>query len=321
MLDMIDSQPLSSSVSVSQLPRIKSQSELCLCLQVQKLKLDMESAMLEIVKWQPFPCSVWMQLLSWMQSQGEKWNRVSACIKVQKLKVDTESAMLEIDQILKANELSIALVAAVPSFLIAGVSLVGIWRWLSPKAVDPKWEALPCRCAHDSSICFTVLSWYSDRFCSKLILLTSVCPPSGVAFQWGCRGWSPIALSSQQVTLHQNMWCQAVVVFGNWSGSLCRCTKDLRTFKMPVMNADSAFASFARAMQLKGENENYMPWGITLGASVLRSSCILEMRTSTHGLQWSALWASVQYFHCSVCKDALSRCSGKCCKFLFHAWR
>ena len=65
--------------------------------------------------------------------------------QVQKLKVDTESAMLEIDQILKANELSIALVAAVPSFLIAGVSVVGIWRWLSPKPVDPKYEALPCR--------------------------------------------------------------------------------------------------------------------------------------------------------------------------------
>ena len=64
---------------------------------------------------------------------------------MQKLKVDTESAMLEIDQILKANELSIALVAAIPSFLIAGISLVGLWRWLSPKAVDPKWEALPCR--------------------------------------------------------------------------------------------------------------------------------------------------------------------------------
>ena len=53
--------------------------------------------------------------------------------------------MLEIDQILKANELSIALVAAIPSFLIAGVSVVSIWRWLSPKPVDPKWEALPCR--------------------------------------------------------------------------------------------------------------------------------------------------------------------------------
>ena len=66
-------------------------------------------------------------------------------LQVQKLKVDTESAMLEIDQILKANELSIALVAAIPSFLIGGISLVSLWRWLSPKPVDPRWEALPCR--------------------------------------------------------------------------------------------------------------------------------------------------------------------------------
>lgn len=73
-------------------------------------------------------------------------NKMRLPLQVQKLKVDTESAMLEIDQILKANELSIALVAAVPSFLIAGVSVVGIWRWLSPKPVDPKYEALPCRC-------------------------------------------------------------------------------------------------------------------------------------------------------------------------------
>ncbi len=74
-------------------------------------------------------------------------------VQVQKLKVDTESAMLEIDQILKANELSIALVAAIPSFLIAGVSVVGFWRWLSPKPVDPRWEALPCRSAHNGMSC------------------------------------------------------------------------------------------------------------------------------------------------------------------------
>jgi nuclear-control-of-ATPase protein 2 len=39
---------------------------------------------------------------------------------VQKLKVDTASAMLEMDQILKANELSISLVAAIPAFFFAG---------------------------------------------------------------------------------------------------------------------------------------------------------------------------------------------------------
>ena len=38
-------------------------------------------------------------------------------------------------------------VAAVPSFLIAGFLLGGVYRWLKPRPVDPKWEALPCRCA------------------------------------------------------------------------------------------------------------------------------------------------------------------------------
>ncbi len=50
--------------------------------------------------------------------------------QVQKMKVDTESAMLEMDQILRANELSISLVAAVPAFLIAGATLYSIGRWV-----------------------------------------------------------------------------------------------------------------------------------------------------------------------------------------------
>ena len=49
-------------------------------------------------------------------------------IQVQKLKVDTASAMLEMDQILKANELSISLVAAVPALLLAGTSLYYLGR-------------------------------------------------------------------------------------------------------------------------------------------------------------------------------------------------
>ena len=61
--------------------------------------------------------------------------------------MDLEAAMLEMDQILKANELSIALVAAIPAFLFAGITIVGLVRWLTPTAPDPKWEALPCRCA------------------------------------------------------------------------------------------------------------------------------------------------------------------------------
>lgn len=71
----------------------------------------------------------------------------SLLIQVQKLKLDTESAMLEIDQILRANELNISLVAAVPAFLIAGSALVGFGRLLAPSPPDPRREALPARIA------------------------------------------------------------------------------------------------------------------------------------------------------------------------------
>ena len=71
----------------------------------------------------------------------------SLLIQVQKLKVDTESAMLEIDQILKANELNISLLAAVPAFLIGGSVLVGFGRMLAPSPPDPRREALPARIA------------------------------------------------------------------------------------------------------------------------------------------------------------------------------
>lgn len=68
-------------------------------------------------------------------------------IQVQKLKVDTASAMLEMDQILKANELSISLLAAVPAFLIAGTSLYYLGRLVTPTPPDPRREALPVRMA------------------------------------------------------------------------------------------------------------------------------------------------------------------------------
>ena len=71
----------------------------------------------------------------------------SLLIQVQKLKVDTESAMLEIDQILRANELSISLVAAVPAFLIAGAGLFYLGRALTPAPPDPQREAVPARMA------------------------------------------------------------------------------------------------------------------------------------------------------------------------------
>lgn len=71
----------------------------------------------------------------------------SLLIQVQKLKVDTESAMLEIDQILRANELSISLVAAVPAFIIAGALVYSIGRMVTPAPPDPRREALPARMA------------------------------------------------------------------------------------------------------------------------------------------------------------------------------
>ena len=71
----------------------------------------------------------------------------SLLIQVQKLKVDTESAMLEIDQILRANELSISLVAAVPAFLIAGVAVYSLGRAVTPAPPDPRREAVPARLA------------------------------------------------------------------------------------------------------------------------------------------------------------------------------
>ncbi len=69
----------------------------------------------------------------------------SLLIQIQKVKVDSEAAMLEIDQILRANELSISLVAAIPAILIAYLAMRGTWRLLTPTAPDPVWEALPAR--------------------------------------------------------------------------------------------------------------------------------------------------------------------------------
>eukprot|EP01024_Parvocaulis_polyphysoides_P048900 TRINITY_DN46902_c0_g3_i4.p1 TRINITY_DN46902_c0_g3~~TRINITY_DN46902_c0_g3_i4.p1 ORF type:complete len:268 (+),score=47.77 TRINITY_DN46902_c0_g3_i4:141-944(+) len=68
-------------------------------------------------------------------------------IQVQKLKVDTEQAMLQLDQILRANELNVALIAAIPSFLIGGGILYILARMLVPPPPDAKREALPARLA------------------------------------------------------------------------------------------------------------------------------------------------------------------------------
>lgn len=56
--------------------------------------------------------------------------------------------MLELDQILRANELSISLVAAVPALLITWTLVRGLWVLLLVRPPpDPHREALPCRYA------------------------------------------------------------------------------------------------------------------------------------------------------------------------------
>jgi nuclear-control-of-ATPase protein 2 len=59
--------------------------------------------------------------------------------------------MLELDQILRANELTVAVVAAIPSLLIAGGTGYVLIRWLTPSPPDRKREALPTRCFHPPS--------------------------------------------------------------------------------------------------------------------------------------------------------------------------
>jgi hypothetical protein len=54
--------------------------------------------------------------------------------------------MLELDQILRANELSISLVAAVPALLMSWTLLRGMWTLLLVRAPpDARREAAPCR--------------------------------------------------------------------------------------------------------------------------------------------------------------------------------
>ncbi|KAK9841994.1 hypothetical protein WJX81_003113 [Elliptochloris bilobata] len=71
----------------------------------------------------------------------------SLLIQLQKLKVDTEAAMLELDQIMRQNELTIAVVAALPALAIASFALAALRAWLTPSPPDPRWEALPARMA------------------------------------------------------------------------------------------------------------------------------------------------------------------------------
>ncbi|KAE8037586.1 hypothetical protein FH972_010164 [Carpinus fangiana] len=58
-------------------------------------------------------------------------------IQVQKLKLDIETAMLELDQILKANEINFAILAALPAFFLFLVLLMLVRAWFKR---DPRAE-------------------------------------------------------------------------------------------------------------------------------------------------------------------------------------
>ncbi|PKI41197.1 hypothetical protein CRG98_038413 [Punica granatum] len=51
-------------------------------------------------------------------------------IQVQKLKLDIETAMLELNQILRANEINFAILAALPAFFLSLLLLMVIRAWL-----------------------------------------------------------------------------------------------------------------------------------------------------------------------------------------------
>ncbi|GLU18962.1 hypothetical protein SLE2022_352360 [Rubroshorea leprosula] len=51
-------------------------------------------------------------------------------IQVQKLKLDIEGAMLELDQILLANEINFAILAALPAFFLSLILIMSVHAWL-----------------------------------------------------------------------------------------------------------------------------------------------------------------------------------------------
>lgn len=79
------------------------------------------------------------------------WNVVTGglaralLVQVQKLKTDVEAAMLQLDSILSANELNVAMIAAIPSVLIAGGLVYLLMNWIRNSGPDPFVSATPCR--------------------------------------------------------------------------------------------------------------------------------------------------------------------------------
>ena len=71
----------------------------------------------------------------------------SMLIQVQKLKVDTESAMVELDAVIRSQELTLSLMAALPAILLASAGLAAAHRTLAPRAPDERTKAVSIRLA------------------------------------------------------------------------------------------------------------------------------------------------------------------------------
>ncbi|KAG2434538.1 hypothetical protein HYH02_012205 [Chlamydomonas schloesseri] len=68
-------------------------------------------------------------------------------IQVQHVKVDGEAAMLRLDQILRANELTVSLMAALPALGLTLAAAAAVARLLLPRPPNPRAEAVPSRLA------------------------------------------------------------------------------------------------------------------------------------------------------------------------------
>ncbi|XP_057497856.1 protein DGS1, mitochondrial-like isoform X2 [Actinidia eriantha] len=82
-------------------------------------------------------------------------------IQVQKLKLDIETAMLELDQILRANEINFAILAALPAFFLSFLLLMLVRAWLKQVHLSTsKWDCmLRCMEVWNSSKCIKSPGW------------------------------------------------------------------------------------------------------------------------------------------------------------------
>ncbi|XP_025658808.1 protein DGS1, mitochondrial isoform X6 [Arachis hypogaea] len=65
-------------------------------------------------------------------------------LHIQKLKLDIETAMLELDQILRANEINFAILAALPAFILSLLLIMLVRTWLKQETDDEAHEEFYC---------------------------------------------------------------------------------------------------------------------------------------------------------------------------------